>query len=232
MRSDQVREAKVLLDRIESLVPGHPTAKEVGPKLERALADLDERERAQGVARGIARARALDADRFACENAKSVADAYALVRRARPSDENYDGALRALEQLEGCRKRVRARFAQSIEDARRSTRVLAATQTEAAIRRLGYPVTVTLPGRSGNVLRIEARELNAAAAKRILAMNDGKEATLEAARTGEGFARIELRGHKFAHDVKLKPTPAGELVAPVLEPFGLAQPLTLEQPAQ
>lgn len=232
VRGERYREAKTLHGRVEALTPGHPIATQVWPQLERTLSDLDERERVAAVARGITRARAVAADRLACEAAKHVADAHALLRRARPSDADYDAALRALDGLERCRKRVRSLFAQNAEESRRSMRVVAAAQVESAVRRLGYPVRATLAGRMSDVLRIEARELDAAAAQRILASSEGNDSTFEAARTLEGFTRIELRGEKVSRDVKLHPVPAEALVAPTLEQFGLASPLTLQDAGQ
>jgi uncharacterized membrane-anchored protein YhcB (DUF1043 family) len=226
MQSEHFREAKAVYDQLTALTPDHATAKQVRSALETALAELDERERVTGVARGIAQARAVARDPLACETAKRVADAYALLRRAQPDDADYAAARRVLGDLERCRKQVRARFAQSAEEGRRRLRMLAATQIETAVRRLGYPAHVTLAGKTSDVLRIEAHDLDATAAQRILALRE-KDAPFEAARTEDGFKRIELRGEKFDQDVKLHALPASAVVEPVLEKFGLAQPLAL-----
>jgi hypothetical protein len=105
-------------------------------------------------------------------------------------------------------------------------RMLAAPQVANQVHRLGIPASVKLAGRKSEVLRIESRELDDAAAARILALSGGKDGTFQAARTNEGFTRIELRGDKFERDVKLAPLSAEALVVPVLEKFGLSQSLT------
>jgi hypothetical protein len=226
MQGERYRDAKTLYDRLTALVPDHATAKQQAPALATALAALDERERVAGIGRGIAQARAVTRDPLACETAKRVADAYSLLRRALPTDTDYDAARRVLGDLESCRKRVRARFAQSAEESRRRLRMMAATQIETEVRRLGYPPHVTLSGKTSDVLHIEAHEIDAAAAQRILALRE-KDATFEAARSDDGFTRIELRGDKFKRDVQLHRVPASALIEPVLEQFGLAHPLAL-----
>jgi hypothetical protein len=232
MGHERFRDAKALYDRIQTLVPDHPVALQVRTQLERALSDLDEHERVAGVARGIVEARVVARDRLACESAKRVADSVALLRRAGPNDAGYGAARRALDGLERCRKRVRARFAQNAEESRRRLRMLAAAQVESAVRRLGYAASVSLSGSRSDVLRIRARELDGAAAQRILALRGAKDATFEAARTEEGFSRIEMRGQKFARVERLHPVSAETLSAPVLESFGLAKPLALETPPE
>jgi hypothetical protein len=227
VQSGRLRDAKAHYDRLETLAPGHAVAKQTGSGLHSALAELDERERVEGIARGITQARVLASDPLACEAAKRVADAHALLKRATPSDSDYESARRALPGLERCRQRVAARFAQSAEDGRRSLRALAVNQIEAAVRRLGYSAKVTLSGSSANVLRIEARELDEAAAQRIFALPEPKHPTFAAARTAEGFMRIEVRGEKLKRDVVLDPASPQTLVVPVLETFGLSGPLTL-----
>lgn len=226
MQGERFRDAKLLRDQLLALAPEHPVAAQVRQALERALAELDERERVAGITRGIAQARVIVKDPIACETAKRVADANALLKRAAPDDGDYEAARHALSDLERCRKRVRARFAQSAEDGRHRMRMLAAAQTEAAVRRLGIPASVKLVGHKSDVLRIESRELDAGAAARILALSGGADGTFEAARTSEGFMRIELRGDKFERDVELQPVSAETLVVPVLEKFGLAKSLT------
>lgn len=226
MQHERFRDAKELRDQLVALAPDHPAAAQVRQALERALAELDEHDRVAGISRGIAQARAIVKDPIACETAKRVADANALLQHAAPDDGDYEAARHALGDLEHCRKRVRARFAQSAEDGRHRMRMLAAAQTEAAVRRLGIAASVKLAGHDANVLHIEARDLDASAAARILALSGGPDGTFEAARTSEGFTRIELRGDKFDRDVKLQPVSAEALVVPVLEKFGLAKPLT------
>ncbi|HEX7477481.1 MAG TPA: hypothetical protein VF331_06720 [Polyangiales bacterium] len=107
-------------------------------------------------------------------------------------------------------------------------RVVAAAAVDSAVRRLGYPVIVTLSGRMSEVLHLQAHGLNASAAQRILASTERDGVSFETARTAEGFTRIELRGDKLSQAVTLTPVPAETLVAPVFEKWGLGSPLTLQ----
>jgi hypothetical protein len=228
MKGERYRDANALRQRIEALVPAHAAVKQASAPLERALAELEERERIAGIARGIAASKAVVSDPLACESPQRVGDTVGLLRAARSADPDYEAARRALEGLERCRLRVRARLAQSAADGRMRQRVLSSTQIESAVRRLGYPVQVTLLGRRSDVLRVEARELEPGAAQRILSMPSPNGATFEAARKDEGFARIEVRGDRFTRDIALEPLPAEALIVPVLEQLGLATPLVAE----
>jgi hypothetical protein len=226
MQEERLRDAAGLREQLDALVPeGHPVVKQVSAQLEQKLGELDERDRVAGITRGIADAKAIGADPLACESGKRVGDTVARLRAAQPADAEYEAASRALEGLERCRLRVRARLAQSAEDGRMQRRGVSAVQVEAAVRRLGFPAAVEVAGRRSDVLRIEAREIDAAGAQRILGLREANGATFEAARKDEGWKRIELRGEKLTRDIELEPLPPEVLVAPMLETLGLTAPL-------
>jgi hypothetical protein len=232
MKESRWRDAHRIYLEIQALNPEHGSLRRTWAQLGPELDALRESERQRAVASGIRQARRTVKDRVICESARAVSGAWGQLRQARPGDEEWSGAVKAVERLERCRQRVEKIFNQNAVALRVQARTEFVRAARLELQKMGYAPRVRLGGRNRQEAKVTIADMLDEDAARITANGSRQPGALLHRAQRLGFGRLVLsNGTGKTWTYALEPEDESRIGATVLKKFGLDRPLQLQAPA-
>lgn len=232
MNESRWRDAHRIYLEIKAFKPEHGSLKAAWNRLGPELAALREKERLEAVASGIRQARRTARDRVMCESARTVADTWNKLRQVRPDDDQWFEALKAIEGLERCRRRLEAVFNQNAIGLRRQARREFSRAARYELQKSGYAPRTELKGKNERIMTVTIAGLIADRAAAISGGGTPEQSTLLQRAQKAGFEAVVLgngKGKTWRYD--LEPRDESRIGVTVLKKFGLDMPLRLEATA-
>jgi len=224
-------DAQTAHDAIVKLDPTSAAAAAVRPMIEAGVVEQREAARRKAFMHAVAQIPRLAKDKVQCESAGIVGSLWQGLLGGTSADPEWPQVDALVPKLEACRRRVVAVYGSSATDSLRMQRSVSARALERTLRERGEDVTVVLKGSDDDKLEIAGAAIDAAWVDRLTEAGARVEGSFLHRWQKDGIRVVEFSdARKPVRSYEMDPAGAAASGMPVLERFGLSEPLRLPSP--